>query len=612
MPALMILRILPLFAAAAGLAAAAERPNILWLTSEDNAAHWVGAYGNERAQTPRIDALAESGVLFENAYSNAAVCAVARSSLLMGAWAPTVGTQHMRSRHPIPDRFKPYVSYLREAGYYCTNRHKTDYNFRGTDESWWDDSSTKAHYKNRPENAPFFAIFNFTTTHESSLFPDRDMTPRRVKPEEIEVPPYLPDLPAVRTDLARYHDRMTAMDGEIGAALDELEAAGLADDTIVFYYSDHGGPTPRGKRYLEDTGVKVPLIVHFPEKWAHLSPWGAGTRVAEPVSFVDLAPTLLSILGLETPDQMQGRALFGPHRKEPAADEMEFLFADRFDEFYGMRRGLTDGRWKYIRRFTPHLPAAPYSLYQFSMPSWAAWRKAWENGALTGYAKELWEAPQASEQLFDTRADPWEVKNLANDPAHAGRLAAMRARLRETMAAARDTGVVPEPMFMTLTQDRPVADFVRAEGFDDDGVLDLAFAASSADPAEEANLVAALASDDPVKRYWAVLGLLVLGDEAKEHAEKVEPLLEDSELVIRATAARAMIAWGRVEQGRQALLAALEQGGDDFAVLSVLGTLRETGMLDAIPLEWAKAAAAAQDSGEYVRRFAEVILKERS
>lgn len=239
---------------------AADMPNFLWIVSEDNSSQWIGCYGNTQAQTPRIDALAKDGILFEHAYANAPVCAVARSTLLTGMYAVTQGTQHMRSRYPIPSRYRPYVEYLRHAGYYCTNNAKTDYNIAGKDASWWDESSNKAHYSHRPAGVPFFAVFNIELTHESQLFENRP-GPQRIAPADIILPPYVPDLPEMRSDFARYHDRITAMDHRVGELVDELARAGLADDTIVIYNSDHGGVTPRGKRYLEETGVRVPFVV---------------------------------------------------------------------------------------------------------------------------------------------------------------------------------------------------------------------------------------------------------------------------------------------------------------------------------------------------------------
>ena len=365
-----------------------------------------------------------------------------------------------------------------------------------------------------------------------------------MKPEEIDLPPYLPDLPEIRKDMARYHDRITEMDAQVGKVLDDLEKAGLADTTIVIYCSDHGGILPRGKRYLEDTGVKVPFIVRVPEKFQNLSPFKPGERVTEPISFVDISATLLSLAGIEKPAQMQGRPFLGTKRVEPAADEMEFLYADRFVELYGMRRGLTDGKWKYIRNFNPDFPTAPYSFYQFGQPGWRAFQKAWQDGKLTGIHKELWEPPATSERLYDLSADPWETNNLAADPAHAEKLRQMRDRLRVTMKEIADTGLVPEPLFAELAKGETIAEYVQSAQFDINGVLDLAFTATTTNGSSRWNLIGAIHSEDAVKRHWGALGMMLLDTEGA-HVDAFTPLLKDPVPVIRTTAAEALFRHGK-------------------------------------------------------------------
>lgn len=579
---------------------AQERPNILWITSEDNSSHWLGCYGNAQAQTPRLDALGKESILFEHAYSNAPVCAVARSTLLMGMYAPTLGTQHMRSRHPIPKNYRPYVSLLRAAGYYCTNNVKTDYNFQGNDNSYWDASSAKAHYKNRPEGNPFFAIFNFTESHESSLFTNRATEPTRLKPEEIDLPPYLPDLPEIRKDCARYHDRMKDLDARVGEALDQLEKSGLADSTIVIYCSDHGGVLPRGKRYLEDTGVRVPLLIRIPKKFQHLSPFQAGQRVSEPVSFVDFSPTFLSLVGTEIPQQMQGRPFLGSKRVAPAADEMEFLYADRFDELYRMRRGLTDGKWKYIRNFSPHLPLAPYSFYQFGQPGWVAYQKAWQEGNLSGYHKAQWEAPAGAEQLYDLTKDPWEMNNLASDPTHAKKLATLRDQLKKTMVEIHDSGLIPEPLFASLAPGSAIATYAQSAGFDGQKIAELAFIASAGDIAKVEHLKEALTSKDPVERYWGVVGFRILGTKALMDSEALIPLLKDSEAVIRSTAAETLFLCGKKDITTPVLLADVAAPLDEYSLLYLLNILMRLDLLEQIPPTVEKDKAK---QGDYIKRF---------
>lgn len=577
---------------------AQERPNILWITSEDNSSHWIGCYGNKQAQTPNIDALAKQGILFENAYSNAPVCAVARATILIGAYSPTMGTQHMRSRHAIPETFRPNAGYLREAGYHCTNPGKTDYNFKGNDHSYWD----KGSYGKRSEGKPFFAILNITASHESSLFTKGAAEPKRIKPQEIDLPPYLPDLPEIRKDMARYHDRITAMDMQVGKILDDLEKAGLAGSTIVFYYSDHGGVLPRGKRYLEETGVNVPMIVRIPEKFRHLAPFKPGDRTTEPVSFVDLSPTLLSLAGIEKPAHMQGRAFLGAKREEPAADEMEFLFADRFDELYGMRRGLTDGKWKYIRNFNPDFPTAPYSFYQFGQPGWTAYQKAYGAGKLEGYHKALWEAPGASEQLYDLEADPWEMNNLAAVPAHAEKLASLRERLKATMKDVKDSGLVPEPLFAALGKPT-IAAYVQGSEFDHGKITDLAFTATEIDMKNLPRLKEAITSSDPTERHWGVVGMRLLGEKAASEANSLLPLLKDKHAGIRTAAAQALHAMGKKDIAADALIADASSEMDDSSLLNLLNTLRRLDLLDRLPDGWAKGKDMGQGGENYIQRF---------
>ncbi len=611
----ILLLALALLASGAWAQPQPERPNILWIVSEDNAAQWLGCYGNKEAQTPRIDALAKRSVLFERAYANAPVCAVSRCTILNGAYSPTLGTQNMRSLHTIPtETFKPYVSYLREQGYYCTNNAKTDYNFKGNDNSLWDVSSNQAHYKNRPAGKPFFAVFNIEISHESNLFPakvksnrESGQTPQtpRLDPKTLFLPPYVPDLPEMRSDWAIYHDTITAMDKLVGAKLDELEKSGQAENTIVFYYADHGGPTPRGKRYLEDTGVHIPLLVHVPKKWQALSPFTQGQRVSELVSFVDFAPTLLSLCGLKKPTQMQGRAFLGTERVAPKPNSTVFLYADRFDELYGMRRAVTDGRFKYIRRFMPHLPSAPYSYYQMAIPGWAAWQKAWQDGKLSGYHKALWEPAEATEELFDTQSDPWEIKNLAREPAQAKRLAAMRTQLKATMTQVHDTALVPEPMYAELAgNNATIHGYVNSAAFPLTDVVEIAFLASARDTKNLPALTKALKSPHPVIRYWGALGCVALGKSAAAATDALTPLLTDESAANRITAAHALFVLGQTERGKAVLVAELDKPSNEYAQQLLVNTITRLNLDEAIPASWVERILKDDNANEYLKRLA--------
>ena len=301
-----------------GLTAADDsRPNILWITSEDNGPH-LGCYGDEYATTPNLDALAAKSLIYKTCWSNAPVCAPARTTIITGVYPPSTGAQHMRSEVPMPAFMKMYPQVLREAGYYCTNNSKEDYNLIKPD-GVWDDSSKNAHWKNRKEGQPFFAIFNHTISHESQIRNKIDPKFNIHDPAKVRVPAYHPDTPEVRKDWAQYYDRMTMMDARCGQNLKELEEAGLADDTIVFYYGDHGSGMPRSKRWPYHSGLHVPLIVHIPGKFQHLRPddYKADRKTDRLVSFVDLAPTLLSLIGVKPPEWMQGHAFAGLHDAGP-------------------------------------------------------------------------------------------------------------------------------------------------------------------------------------------------------------------------------------------------------------------------------------------------------
>lgn len=575
---------------------ATEKPNILWITSEDNACHWLGCYGNTQVRTPTLDSLARRGIRFKNAYSNAPVCAVARSTILNGVYAPSQGTQHMRSRYPIEKKFKPYVHYLREAGYFCTNRSKTDYNFEGNDKAIWNKAN---HYSKRKKGQPFFCIFNFTTSHESSLFTTKRSPITYVKPEDVIVPPYLPDIPEIRSDLARYHSVMKQLDDQVCKVLADLKTDGVAEDTIIFYYADHGGILPRGKRYLKDTGSKIPMIVHFPKKWQHLSPFKPGSTPEETVAFVDLAPTLMSLIGVDIPEQMQGRAFLGEKREQPAQDETEFLFGDRFDEINGMRRGVTDGRWKYIRRFTPHLPAAPYSFYQFGQNGWVGYRKAWEEGKLKPIHARMWQTPQPIQELFDTQNDPWEINNLANDPKYSKELARLNKALKAHMIAVRDTSIVNESLFGPFAKGNPVSsELAKREDFP--ALVNLAFNATCGDPGYLDEFIKAMGSEDMITRYWAAHACLTLGKDAQKAEAALSKLTKDPEAGIRVTAAHALHAMGKDQT--EMLIAELSADGPDKAKLAAINSLRALGLDKNIPEGTLKELANSKDS--YVKRFA--------
>jgi len=434
--------------AAEVVATAVERPNILWITCEDMSPN-LGCYGDSYSRSPTIDGLAAEGIRFTRCFTHSGVCAPSRSGLITGMYPPSIGSQHMRSTTVLPSYVKCLSELLREAGYYCTNNAKTDYNFP-VPANAWDENGPQAHWKNRPGAKPFFAIFNLTTTHESRIRASeqayRKNTARltaeqRRDPAKAPLPPYFPDTPPVRNDVARYYDNIAAVDYQVADLLKELDEAGLADETIVFFFSDHGAGLPRGKRWLYDSGVRVPLIVRIPPAWRDDAA-RVGTTDDQLTALVDFAPTVLSLAGAPIPDYLQGGAFLGRRRGEPR--EYVYGCRDRVGERVDMIRSVRDKRFKYIRNYEWWKPYAQYIGYLEEMPTMREWRRAAAAGELNGVQAAFMAPQKPREELYDCDADPHEVRNLAGDARYAEVLLRLRAAHETWNEASRDTGFLPE------------------------------------------------------------------------------------------------------------------------------------------------------------------------
>jgi arylsulfatase A-like enzyme len=430
---------------AAQIGSAGRRPNILWLVSEDNNPY-IGAYGDPVARTPAIDRLAREGILYENCFSQAPVCAPSRFTIITGMYATSCApANHMRALGKGPRGLRGFPAYLRQAGYYCTNNAKTDYNTEIDLKDAWDESSGQAHWRKRPAGRPFFAVFNHNITHESQVFPEAQArhapVALPVDPARVRIPAYVPDTPETRRDRANYYDLMSRLDTQLAAKLKDLEDAGLAEDTIVFYYGDNGGVLPRSKRFTYDSGLHVPLIVRFPDKWKHLAPAAPGSRIAAPVTFVDFAPTVLSLAGVEPPSHLQGKAFAGARNAGP--QEYAFSFRDRMDERYDMCRTARDARYRYIRNYHPHRIWGQHVQYLWQQTGMAVWERLYREGRLNAAQSIFWQQ-KPEEELFDLATDPDEVNSLARDPAHQARLQRMRKALEQHLLEIRDNGFIPE------------------------------------------------------------------------------------------------------------------------------------------------------------------------
>ncbi len=596
-------------------AVSAERPNILWITSEDNSPY-LGCYGDKQARTPYLDKLAEQGVRYRNAFSNAPVCSAARSTLITMMHASSLGIHNHRSVVLIPDQFKPYTSYFKNAGYYCTNHTKTDYNAKNIGKNTWDDTSNKAHYKNRKPGQPFFAVFNSTVSHEgqitdggfekrvkSGAFPKE----RIVTPEQVILPPYHPDTPAIREDWSRYYTNMFAMDKEMGELIQELDASGDADNTIVFYYSDHGGALARGKRNVHDSGTLVPLIIRFGKNFKHLAPADAGSWVEQPVGFVDFAVTAMSLCGIDIPKHVEGRPFLGEQIVAPR--DHVFLFRGRMDERYDTAYAVRTEHYQYIRNFSPHRSYGQHYFYPFGVQNnMGSWWETFKAGKCNAVQSRYW-LPKAPEELYDISKDPFEINNLADDPAFADTKNKLRTMLFSDLEQQKDTGFVPEGMWSSLIGDKTLYDYVQASAFPYNDILALADKATSRDSTQIPTLITAMSDAHPIKRYWGAQGCLVLGKAAAPAEAALRACLNDSSFSIRIAAAEAIAHLGDSAAALQSLEQTLTSK-NSFEVLEAANAL-ERGVADGvIPLEAAKAIFKRVKVGGNASRIEDYLLKQ--
>ncbi|TLX73503.1 sulfatase [Labilibacter sediminis] len=442
-----------------------ENYNILWLSVED-ISPLISEYGVNTAETPNISRLATEGIRFTNAYATEGVCAPSRSSIITAMHPASIGTEHMRTamthvtyRSPereslfnkktndingkkippysavLPAEVKCFSEYIRANDYYCTNSVKTDYQF-ACPITAWDESSPEAHWKNRPEGKPFFSVINFIDTHESQVW-GRAKNPMLVNKDEVRVPEYYPDNEIVRTDVARVYSNIEELDQKIGQTLAELEADGLLDKTIIFFWSDHGGPLLRQKRAVNNSGLHVPLIVRFPDGN------GAGTTCEDLVSLMDLGPTVMSLLGIKPPEYMQGRAFLGKYKEE---EKRKYIFggSGRFDAQNDFRRSVLNDRYVYIRNFYPEIPEVLNNKYRKQLASVREMYRLNALDSLEGAPARLFAPTKAEEEFYDLQSDPDEVNNQINNPEYESIISEMRDALKNWQNEIDDTGFLPE------------------------------------------------------------------------------------------------------------------------------------------------------------------------
>ena len=542
--------ILFIFFASCASLLAGKLPNILWLTSEDNGPH-LGCYGDKYANTPNLDGLAARGMIYTRAISNAPVCAPARTTIISGMYPTSTGAEHMRSMTNLPKGFKMYPVYLRELGYYCTNNSKEDYNL-AKDGQVWNEGGRKATWANRPDkDQPFFAIHNFTISHESQI---RKRPHQQVHdPKKVRIPAYHPDTPEVRQDWAQYYDKLSEMDKMVGEKLQLLEEQGLAEDTIIFYFGDHGSGMPRSKRWPYFSGINVPLIVHVPAKWKHLasSEYKAGGSSDRRVGFIDLAPTLLSIAGQRPPQHMQGHAFMGT--EEAPAQEFGYGFRGRMDERYDMVRSVVGKKFIYIRNYMPHKLYGQHVSYMFQTPTTQVWKKMFDEGKLNESQSYFWKT-KPPEELYDLDNDPDEVNNLAKSRKHADILMSMRRAHLDHINQIIDVGFLPEGEIHSRSAGSNPYDMARTDKYPYKRIFLAADMASGLSPWATKTLINYLKDKDSAIRYWGAMGLLMRGKKGLSMTGKyLEKALHDDSPYVRVVAAEALGKFGNQDQVTQAV-----------------------------------------------------------
>ena len=440
-----------------------NKPNIIWLVCEDQSAQFFPMYGDKTVSLPHLEQLAEDSVIFENMHATTPVCSPARSAIITGMYPTSLGTHNMRAYNEgrktnqpqlgipsyspnFPDYIKPFTVYLREEGYYCTNSNKQDYNFEITNDAW--DQSCRycqgkekenIHWRKRDADQPFFAVFNFQITHESQIWKQQQQE-IYLNPNDIEfIPPYFPDDPIIRRDMATNYSNLVRMDKEVGKIISELKEQELYDDAYIFFYSDHGGPFPRHKRAIYQTGTKVPFFVKFP-KSLH-----AGEKDDRLLSFVDLAPSVLQMAGIEIPQHMQGQ----PINKFLHKSLRDYLItaSDRFDGQYDRIRAIQDKSFKLIKSFYPEKSHHLDVQYRKNMSMMQKLLKLHHDGLLN-QDQQKWFGPKEEYEFYDLQLDPYEMKNQIQNPDYQDHIQLLKVELEKWMLNTNDLGAVPEQVLI--------------------------------------------------------------------------------------------------------------------------------------------------------------------
>ena len=591
-------------------AAEVRRPNVVWLISEDNSVHYLKLFNEHGAETPRIAGLAAHGLLFENAFSIAPVCSVARTTLMTGCYAARIGTQYHRRAVsvPLPTGVKMFPAYLREAGYYATNNQKKDYNADETPGTW-DESSAKANWRGRAAGQPFFHMQSFATTHESSLHFDQQAfqnQPTQTDPRQVFVAPYHPDTSLFRYTVARYHDNIRKVDQQIGEIVDQLADDGLLEDTFIFYFGDHGGVLPRGKGYAYESGLHVPLVVRVPENFKHLAPAAVGSRITGFVEFIDFGACVLNLAGVEVPPAVDGQPFLG---RGVSAEGLQLRdtalgYADRFDEKYDLVRTLRHGRFEYVRSYQPFNFDGLRNNYRYNMLAYQQWLELFQAGQLNSVQSQFFQ-PRPAEMLFDLQQDPYEVNNLADDEEYQWLVRRLRRELQSRVKAMPDLSFYPESYLAEHAFDNPVR-FGQEHQSQIARLVDIADLSLVPFDQAQSQISAALRSPDAVQRYWGLIVCSSFGRAAVDLADTARQLATgDDDLLVRARAAEflGLIAADDPRPVLMDCLAKTQSGIAANLILNSIVLLRDGQPGYDFNVTHASVSPAALQSAEALRRL---------
>lgn len=596
-------------------------PNILWLSVEDMSPH-LGCYGYKDAITPNIDKLAAKGIRFTNAFTVAGVCAPTRSSIITGMYPTTTGVQNMRSggegkektSTPKPDaEVKFFTEYLIEAGYYCTNNYKEDYNFI-TPSGAWDESSKTAHWKNRPTDKPFFAVFNYVRTHEGSIKVDdqtheeyvkRSSDNQRQNYDEMTPPPYYPNTQTTRKYWGRYLELITAMDYWVGDNLKELEKAGIADDTIVMFWSDHGVAMPRAKRWIYDSGTHVPLIVYIPTKYRDLVDVPVNGTNDNLISTVDFAPTMFGLTGLKVPDRMKGSSFLS------SSDKNEYVFSirDRMDERYEVIRSVRDKRYRYILNFTCHKPYYQHMEYSEKSPVMKEIRRVQKKDKVPEIVSLYTGDKKPQMELYDIKNDPHEINNLAYNSDYESHQQRMHEALLAKMFETNDLGLIPEPELVKLSKKFGSRYKIgKQTGFRKllQRLINTALIAGKPLNNDLEPLLAGINYEEASVRYWACIGLGNLKTKSNKILKELITGLKDESSSVRVAAAEALIKHNQTAETVEILTAELKSD-EEWTRLMAIIVLDENIELTKLLSEEIEEAAMDKEN-KYVARVAKHAL----